>query len=358
MASFQTNTNNTYYAILEVVETGQSTTERYMDLAYSVTLYNGVQNFKLYTIGYDLYINGVQVAYQNNSGNQTSMEANSSKLVCTGTTRVYYDSDGTKNNMPVSLRIFTNNLSYLPVELNTSGTMNLTPLPVQEPEYANFTEHYISNTGLNSITVNWNADAACDAVFYSLNGGEWIGTSNLSYQITGLEPNTTYSVRTRIKRQDSQLWTESILIYGTTLDIARVGSVPNINLGDNARISITNPSGSSIKYFVEIVTPYSSLLERTAITGDNIIVFSDEELDKIYKNMGTANSITLRFGVVTNNSYWHWLDSVCFLTGNQKTVHTNVNGAYKRAKRWVNVNGTWKRAVRWVNVNGTWKRTI
>ena len=116
---------------MTVTETSQSIADNYTDLNYSVTLYNGVQNFSGYTIGYDVYINGEQVAYQYNSGNQTSMSAYSSKLVVSGTKRIYHDADGSKNNMAVSVRIFTNNISYLPVELNASGTMNLTQIPRQ-----------------------------------------------------------------------------------------------------------------------------------------------------------------------------------------------------------------------------------
>ena len=94
---------------MTVTEVNRSIAENYTDLSYSVTLYNGIQNFSGYTIGYDVYINGEQVAYHTNSGNQTSMSAYSSKLVIssdiTGLVRVYHDSDGSKNNVPISFRI-------------------------------------------------------------------------------------------------------------------------------------------------------------------------------------------------------------------------------------------------------------
>ena len=35
------------------------------------------------------------------------------------------------------------------------------------PRYANFTEHWISATGLNSVTVHWATDVPCDRVQYS-----------------------------------------------------------------------------------------------------------------------------------------------------------------------------------------------
>lgn len=352
MAEIATNINHTYYAIMTVSESSQSTSGNYTDLYYEVMLYNGNQSFSGYTIGYDVYIDGTQVAYHDNSGNQTSMSAYSSKLVVSGTTRVYHSSDGTKNNMPMSVRIFTNNLSYLPVELNGSGTTNLTPIP----RYANFTEHYVQSTGLNSITVHWNADASCDWVQYSLNGGGWVDTGGLTYTIGGLSPNTQYSIRTKIRRTDSGLWTESGYIYGTTKDIGKVTSAPNINLGDNPTINITNPSGEQIKYFVEILNPTETVLKRTAVAGNNTITFTDEELDKIYKKMGTGNSTTLRFGVETKLDYWHWLDKTCTLTGNQKTIYKKILNNWKRGKVFYKVNGSWKRAVIFNKTITGWKR--
>lgn len=178
------------------------------------------------------------------------------------------------------------------------------------------------------------------------------------YTITDLAPNTTYSIRTAIRRADSQLWTESETIYGTTKDIARITSAPNINLGDNPTINISNPSGAYIDYYVEILNPTQTVLVRTATTGNNTIIFSDSELDMIYKKMGKSNSTEIRFGVTTDGRYWQWVDKTCTLTGNQKTVKTKVNNAWKRGKVYVKVSGNWKRGVVWTKVNGTWERSI
>ena len=355
MAQIQSNTNNTYYAILNVRETDNySIVENYREVYYELYLYNGYQNFSGYTIGYRVNIDNKEVAYHDNNGNQTSMNANSSKLVASDTIRIYHNPDGTKRNMPISFEIWTNNQSYLPVYLSASGSMDLTTIP----RYANFTEHYVYATGLNSIEVRWNADAMCDRVQYSLNDSGWYDTEGIWFTISGLNPNTWYNIRTRIRRTDSQLWTESGYIGGTTKDIAKVISASDFNFGDNPKINISNPSGESITYYVETLNPVKNLLERRAVAGENTIEFTQEELDTIYKKMGTANSTTLRLGVATKGSYWHWQDKKCTLTGNQKTGHVKVNTSWKRSKRWVNVNGKWKRCVRWVNVNGTWKRCI
>lgn len=355
MAEIKSNTNNTYYAILTVNETDNfSIIENYREVYYELYLYNGVQNFSGYTIGHRVNIDNSEVAYQDNSGNQTSMNANSRKLIASGTKRIYHNEDGTKRNIPISFEIWTNNYSYLPVSLSASGSMNLTDIP----RNVNFTEHYVESTGLNSITVRWGADDTVGQAYFSINGGGWTPASYPTYMITGLAPNTTYNIRTKINRENTDIWTESDYIYGTTKDIAKVTSASNFNLGDNPKINISNPSGESINYFIETLNPTKTVLERRAVAGENIIELTQEELDTIYKKMGTTNATSIRFGVATKGSYWHWLDRTCTLTGNQKTGHPNVNGAYKRAKGWTNVMGNWKRKVRWINVNGTWKRCI
>lgn len=129
MATVQTGSNNGYYAIMTMTEGEQSIVDNYTLLNYSVTIYSGAYNFSGYTIGYDVNINGSQVAYQDNNGNQTSLGKYSSKLVVSGTTIVYHDSNGEKKQMPFSFRVFTDKTSYTPGELSISGTIDLTTIP-------------------------------------------------------------------------------------------------------------------------------------------------------------------------------------------------------------------------------------
>lgn len=127
----------------------------------------------------------------------------------------------------------------------------------QLPRYANFTSHYVSGTTLNTLSVHWEADADCDASQFSLNGGAWTdGASWPNYTLGGLSPGTQYNVRTRIKRSDSQLWTESGYIYGTTASLPASNTPGNINLGSKPSISIANTthlSNGIIKYMMEIL---------------------------------------------------------------------------------------------------------
>lgn len=125
---FETNTNNQYHAVLTVSEVSQSIENNQTTLEYRLVLYVGRNNFTGYTIGHEVYINGSRVAYHDNNGAQTSMSQNSSKVVCSGRTVVSHDSHGGKT-ISLSAKIWTNNLSYLPVSLSVSSNMTLTTIP-------------------------------------------------------------------------------------------------------------------------------------------------------------------------------------------------------------------------------------
>lgn len=119
----------------------------------------------------------------------------------------------------------------------------------QLPRYANFTQHYINTIGINTVSVYWGADANCDASQYSLNGGAWTDCANwLNYTIGGLSPGTSYNIRTRIKRSDSQLWTESGYLYVTTASLPDTGTPNNFNLGSSPTLSIASMSNLSHWY--------------------------------------------------------------------------------------------------------------
>ena len=162
MANFQTNTRNTYYAVLSVTEQSQSANANSTTLAYSLTLYSGTSHFSGYTIGYRVKINGVQVAYHDNSGNQTSISANSSKLVASGMSDVVHNDDGSKT-VTVAAEIWTDSGEYLPVYLSCDGSMNLTQILRESTISA--TDANIGSTSM--IAVNRKSSGYTHSVRYS-----------------------------------------------------------------------------------------------------------------------------------------------------------------------------------------------
>lgn len=184
----------------------------------------------------------------------------------------------------------------------TSSSVPLTKIN----RYPSFTEFYISSKSLDSITYAWNTDVPCDGNEYSLNGSEWKPGGWPHVTISQLEPNTNYSLKIRSKGRDSQLWSESSIIYVSTYDIAKIQNAPNINIGDSAYISWTNPTGSTIGYFLEALYWDNSehkitVRDVTYVTGQlsTTINLTESELNKIYNFIPHLNQCTLRYGIRT-----------------------------------------------------------
>lgn len=350
-------TNDSYTLELSVWEIADSVSiaDNTSKVGWQLTLYSTGYNFASHTLKWKLQIDG-NTLRDKTEGNgylyPATLNKNSSLVLDSGELTVTHASDGSKS-VYCYAELESTAASYMPGAIYLDGTLPLTAIP----RYANFTEHYVNSTGLNSITVIWNADAGCDAVQYSLNGGSWVTISGMPYVIYGLQPNTQYSIRTRIRRTDSQLWTESGYIYGTTKDVAKLTSVSDFNLGDNATVSYSNPSNASIEIGIFNLAGSVAYAPYRSCSGNNYTFnFTDNELDLMYKALGTANSGKFKVYIRTAASYMNTKDVTITLNGNQKTGHVNVSGSWKRSKKWVNVSGTWKRCVRWINVNGMWKR--
>ncbi len=190
------------------------------------------------------------------------------------------------------------------------------------PRHANFTEHYVSDTTLNSITVKWNADAGCDYIQYSLNGGAWTDTSGLHYTISNLSPGTQYSIKTRIRRTDSQLWTESSVIYGTTKKMAIVTGANNFNSNENPYMTFSNESGSVINARLEVG---GVSIQRNGIsnTGSYSFVLTEAERNLLYSKCSNSNYLTVRYVIATVvggvETYWHFIDRTMTVTNSNPT---------------------------------------
>ena len=234
----------------------------------------------------------------------------------------------------------------------------------QIPRYANITSHYVESTGLNSITIRWSTDVARDWTQYSLNGGAWtdawdsVASDNRSgsYTIGGLNPNTSYNIRTRVRRTDSQLWTESGTALGVTKDISRISSISPMIFGSTVNIVSTNPSNSRTDLIIK--KGDLAVITRENITTEYVLELNQTELDSLYRKLANNESANLNFVLQTNgsnNTKWTNEQTVlCQFTGNQKTIYSRK----KRAKAFVNVEENWKRAVVWIKVDNEWKRCV
>lgn len=89
------------------------------------------------------------------------------------------------------------------------------------PRYANITSWSLNTVTEKSINVSVNTDSTADLVDYSINGSGWTrgytgNFTSLTFTISGLQPATAYSIKVRVRRQSSGLYTESGLRSATT----------------------------------------------------------------------------------------------------------------------------------------------
>lgn len=218
--TIKTNTKNTYYAQLTLTEGSYDIANNTSPVSYSVKLYSGNNNFSGYTIGYRVKINGVQVAYHKNSGNQTSMSSNSTKKVVSGKTTVTHNADGTKT-ISASVEIWTDDKYYLPVSLSGSGSMVLATIP------------RATTPTLTPSTVNLG-----ESVTINLPRATTSFTHNLSYSIgsasgtiaTGAGASHAWTVPLSLAEQIPNSTTGTVAITCNTYNGTALIGTKNVNL--------------------------------------------------------------------------------------------------------------------------------
>ena len=200
----------------------------------------------------------------------------------------------------------------------------------QLPRYANFTSHYVSGTTLNTLSVHWDVDANCDIYQYSLNGGAWTNCSWPNYTISGLSPGTQYNVRTRVRRTDSQLYTTSGYIYGTTASLPASNTPGNINLGSKPSISITSTAYLS-KWYYKIYDGNTEIYSSPDITSTShsAVIDSSNIVSGMLNRHSNDNSwsLSVRFWVVSNGTTYELTKRsfTCTIPSGQYSPSFNTN---------------------------------
>lgn len=120
------------------------------------------------------------------------------------------------------------------------------------PRYATSNQSLNSKTE-TSITMNWSSDSTVDYLWYSVdNGAYWIGVdvadgTSGTYSIGGLSANTTYNIKTRVRRKDSQLTTDSSNLSVTTYAYPYCTKAPDFTIGNQLTVEFYNPLNRTIQ---------------------------------------------------------------------------------------------------------------
>ena len=108
-----------------------------------------------------------------------------------------------------------------------------------DPAYTSITSFSVVKRNETSVTYSFATAHTCDYAWYSTNdGSSWTGVditdgTSGSFNVTGLNPNTTYNFKLRVRRKDSQLTTDSNRVQQTTY------KVPSQSFSSKTETSIT-----------------------------------------------------------------------------------------------------------------------
>lgn len=210
------------------------------------------------------------------------------------TFNVAHESNGTKTiTLSGSFTTTATTSSYGQYALKSGSVSVSVKLPTI-PRYAAITAFSLSRT-INTITMSYSVDSTIDSTQYSLNNGSWTAYPSGGI-ITGLSPATTYNVKIRVKRTDSQLWTTTDNKSITTYNYAKITEAPNINIGNSATVKYTNPGGYTTVVGIYNATGSVAIAKyRSTSGGTYTFSFTTTEINNMYAQIPKANQVTLRY---------------------------------------------------------------
>lgn len=270
---YGSHASNGNYLYIEWEETSYSTANNTSEVKATVKLYNGYGSHSDGDSTWvSLWIDGTKYEATLNywSGSPVTL--------ITRTKTVSHSSDGTKS-CAISATFDTNGTSTGVV--SASGSAALTSIP----RYATSNQSVAEKTD-TEIKMNWSSDSTCDYIWYSVdNGSHWtaVGSVNAksgSYKITGLSPKTAYNIKTRVRRKDSQLTTNSSALAVTTYganyftfaleDITDEGSLTAIKLKATTKNTEENATSKIYSIQWEYYPSGNSALKET-INANNCL---------------------------------------------------------------------------------------
>lgn len=284
--------NQRPYGILTVTETATSTANNTSTLSIKLVLKRPSSISSSATKTASCTINGTKYTWSGTIG------GSGDKTLISKTQTVTHNSDGSKT-INISAQIDLD-ITWGGVSLGTisnSGTMTLTKIA----RYATVSQSLTARTE-TTATIKWTSDATIDYIWYSTNNGSsWTGINvadgtSGSYTINGLSANTKYNVKTRVRRKDSQLTTDSSALSVTTYAYPYANSMPNFTIGNKLTIGLYNPLGRSVT--VNILGADGSQVSNDTTSGTSITGYAGAGVvNALYASIPNAKSGTYKVKV-------------------------------------------------------------
>lgn len=273
------------YGVVTVNETATSTANNTSTLSISLVLKRPSAISSTATKSASCTVNGTKYTWSGSIG------GSGDKTLISKTQTVTHNSDGTKTiNISASIAL---DITWSGVALGTisgSGTMKLTDIP----RYGTSVQSLSSKTE-TTIKMNWSSNATVDYIWYSINNGSsWTGVNvtdgtSGTYTISGLSANTKYNIKTRVRRKDSQLTTDSSALAVTTYAYPYASGMPNFTVGDKLTLTIYNPLSRSVT--VNILGADGSQISNDTTTGTSISGYNNATVQsRLYASIPNTQS--------------------------------------------------------------------
>lgn len=286
----------------------QSVTGNYSDVTLKVYL-------KYYTISVGsrsdstVSINGVSETYTA-SAISDSVAGYDTTLLKTYTVRVNHNSNGTKTGVALSASWrFSGTYSGTSIgTITASTTVDLDSIDRTAPTVS----CSVSDITASGLKISATSSATADIWQYSTNGGTnytqfstTAGTS-ASKTLTGLSPNTSYSIKVRARKKSNQVYGASSAVSAKTLGGSTIGSVSTLT-ADAATVSIsinTTVYDASYTHKLQIKNGSTVYLEITGLswakgTAARTITLTAAQRTTLLTAMASVKSFTGTFALLT-----------------------------------------------------------
>lgn len=223
-------------------------------------------------------------------------------LIGSGTITVNHASDGTKS---VAITINAAIYTYA-VNCTYSGSITLNTIDRAAPTVTLTT----SGITASGVTVKATASTTCDRWDYSIDGGSsWTNFSttsdtSASKSITGLAPNTTYSIKVRARKSTNQVYGTSAASSVKTLGGSVISSISTFTAdATTAKITMSvTVYNTSYTHTLVIKNGSTTVLTISSLSlanGSNTITLTAAQRSTILAAMSSIKSFTGTFTLTT-----------------------------------------------------------
>lgn len=218
-----------------------------------------------------------------------------------GTITVSHGSDGKK-----SITVGFSTRVWYSAAQDYGGSMVLANIDRTAPTVSLTT----SNITASGVSIKATVSTTCDSFDYSINGGSsWTNFSTTSgttasKTITGLTPNTTYSIKVRARKKSNQVYGISSAVSVKTLGGSVLSSVSTFT-ADNATAKITmsvTVYNTSYSHTLTIKNGSSTVLTISNLSlsnGSNTITLTVSQRSTVLAAMSSKKSFTGTFTLTT-----------------------------------------------------------